>query len=231
MEKDTKKELVNTADLDKFKCICNECGRETTHKIVSSYNEEKVDYDDMGNGETSFLKNQIIECLGCETVSFRHESFDLDDCYYDDNGDCILNAIVNYYPKRSKKLKVIEYSKLPLNIQPIYKETILAVENKQNILAGIGMRAIIEAICKDLEVEEDKRDNLANKIDKLEKCSKISDAAKKQLHKLRELGNSSAHEAKAHSNTESLIEIIQHVLEGIYILPKINTEPNTFLSP
>ena len=107
---------------------------------------------------------------------------------------------------------------LPPNVQSIYQETILAIENEQNILAGIGVRALIETICKDLSAEGK---DLYNKINSLKEKSIVTKEGVDTLHKLRVLGNDAAHEVKRHNKQQlSLaIQIIEHMLDGTYIIP------------
>lgn len=107
---------------------------------------------------------------------------------------------------------------LPEAIQGIYTETILAIENEQDILAGIGIRAIVETICKDRKATGQ---TLFQQIDALKTQSIVTPDGAEILHKLRVLGNSAAHEVKAHNSAQlSLaIKIIRHMLEGTYIIP------------
>ena len=199
------------------KIVCKECCRETSHKIVTSYYEDGS--QDCGNGNTFdwSSRNQIIQCLGCESVSFRVISSNSEDYDFDENGFSYYST-EKYYPARTEGLKGISVYLLPDSVQAIYQETILAIENEQNILAGIGIRALIETICKDKLA---KGKNLYEKIDDLKEQSILTKEGAETLHKLRILGNDAAHEVKSH-NTDQLslaIQIIEHMLEGTYIIP------------
>jgi hypothetical protein len=107
---------------------------------------------------------------------------------------------------------------LPSLIQVIYEETILAIENEQNVLAGIGVRALVETVCKDNEAAGD---NLYQKIDSLREKAIVTPMGAEALHKLRVLGNSAAHEVKSHNRQQLYLalEIIEHMLDGTYIIP------------
>ena len=203
---------------ESHRLVCKECSRETSHSVVSSYLEKGN--EDCGAGqEVSWeSRNQIIQCLGCEVVSFRIVSIFSEDIDYGHNGEMTLNETVKYYPGWSEGLKAINSYLLPPKVQCIYKETILAIENEQNVLAGIGIRALIETICKDLDA---KGKNLFEKIDNLKEKSILTKEGVETLHKLRVLGNDAAHEVKEHNKQQLLvaIQIIEHMLDGTYIIP------------
>lgn len=135
-----------------YKIACKECSRETSHTIVASYKETGCEDCGGGNSVDWVSQSQIIQCLGCETVSFREVSTCSEDVDYDESG-MYYPETIRYYPGRTEGLKAINVYLLPVKIQSIYQETILAIENEQNVLAGIGMRALIETICKDQQAE------------------------------------------------------------------------------
>nr|WP_272891834.1 DUF4145 domain-containing protein [Stutzerimonas stutzeri] len=76
-------------------------------------------------------------------------------------------------------MKAIDSYLLPSNVQEIYQETIFAIEHEQNILAGIGVRALIETICKDLNAEGK---DLYHKINSLQEKSIVTKERVETLH-------------------------------------------------
>lgn len=201
----------------KHRFICRECSKETVHVIVAAYIENGSEDCGGGNGVDWQKVDQIIQCQGCESVSFRVISTNSEDYEWDPEG-MIYNESVIYYPGRSAGLKAIDSYLLPQDVQGIYQETVLAIENEQNILAGIGIRVLIETICKDLNA---KGANLHDKINSLREKAIVTPEGVATLHKLRVLGNDAAHEVKKHTSTQlSLaIQIIEHMLDGTYIIP------------
>ncbi|MCI5122598.1 MAG: DUF4145 domain-containing protein, partial [Candidatus Electrothrix sp. AUS4] len=213
MNEVTKKFTIAQGDDKKHRLVCRECGRDTLHSIICSYDENSS-----VNSVDWHRKNQIIQCLGCETVSFRTVSTFSEDVEYDYTGDPYWPETIKYYPGRAEGLKSIDSYLLPYSIQQIYKETILSIENEQYILAGIGIRAIVETICKDLNADGR---NLYEKIDSLKNKSIVTTEGAAILHKLRVLGNDAAHEVKAHNSRqlELAMQIIEHMLDGTYVIP------------
>lgn len=201
----------------KMKLPCKKCSSETSHSVVSSYLESGSEDVGGGNSVDWTERNQIVQCLGCDSVSFRVCSTCSEDCDYDESGS-YLNETIKFYPGRTEGLKAINSYLLPDNVRSIYEETILAIENEQNVLAGIGVRALIETICKDLEVHGKA---LYDRINALQDKGVVTSEGITTLHKLRVLGNDAAHEVKTHSTQQlSLaVQIIEHMLDGTYIIP------------
>ncbi|MCS6135976.1 DUF4145 domain-containing protein [Shewanella baltica] len=220
MGKITKKYKLEETSDEKFKFICNECARETSHVVVASYHESG--FDDAGNNCYADWdeRNQIIQCQGCDTISFRVELTHSEDSDYSYEHDThIRNIRENYFPNRTHQLREINTFLLPINVKEIYQETTSAISNGLFILAGIGVRALIEAVCKE---QKAKGGNLYDKIDSLYKMSVVTKEGSETLQKLRNLGNKAAHEVKPQSEEQlyTAMQIIDHMLEGTYIIPK-----------
>lgn len=203
-------------------CICRECDKETLHHIIFSYDENgRQDYGN--NNEVSWLiRNEIIQCLGCETVSFRTVQTDSEsvEYYYKPDGTTGVDncETIKYYPARMAAGNAIDAYMLPRKVHDIYIETGLAIESEQYVLAGIGIRAIVETICKDKKAEGK---SLYDQINSLVEMSIVTPEGADTLHKLRVLGNEAAHEVKSHNSQQLRLamEIIEHMLDGTYVIP------------
>lgn len=138
---------------------------------------------------------------------------------YDEDGNQTPLLKYTYYPSRMVGTGNYDISSLPPKVAAVYKETQQSVENKQNILAGIGIRALIESICIDQGI---RKGNLYERIDQLEERSITTKEGKECLHKLRGLGNDAAHEMKSHKTSELLIalKVLEHMLDGTYAIPE-----------
>ena len=88
------------------------------------------------------------------------------------------------------------------------------------ILAGIGLRAIVETVCKEKNASGS---NLYNKINDLVGQRVVTPVDADILHKVRTLGNSSAHEVKPHTTTQLSLAmgVLENMLKAVYILPKL----------
>lgn len=71
---------VLTVELDKLqKYPCRVCNLETQHKTVACLTENGSEDCGGGHGVDWSEDNQIIQCLGCEEVSFRVRSTNSED--------------------------------------------------------------------------------------------------------------------------------------------------------
>ena len=200
------------------KIECRQCCRETNHKIISSYVEEGADERDSRNHYYWTSSSQIIQCVGCDLVSFRTIATNSEDFEYEVDGRYPYET-VKFYPGRSTGLKGIDRNFVPYRIAQLYQEAKTAVENDLSIIGGIGVRAILDAVCKEVNAAGE---NLYQQIDDLHKKSLITKEGAAALHKIRLLGNKAAHEAEAHSRDQLLLalEIVEYILTGTYVMPE-----------
>jgi hypothetical protein len=84
------------------------------------------------------------------------------------------------------------------------------------ILTGIGIRAILETICKD----KGTKGKLVTQIGQLYTKGVLSKNGADLLHKLRILGNASAHDIKPHGTFQlSLaLDVLDNLLLNVYVL-------------
>ena len=207
-----------TMDHPTEKFPCKKCCLKSNHSVVATYTERGT--EDCGGGNTFdwTVCNQIIQCLGCEDISFRVESSNSEEWDHDPCGEPYWIATVTYYPGRVVGSKIIDHISLPLDIDDIYQEARIALDNDLLILSGIGIRAILDTICSDVKA---KGRNLEHKIDDLHARSLVTQEGVQTLHKIRVLGNDAAHRGKAPSKRQLLLalEVIEHILVGTYIIP------------
>lgn len=195
---------------------CPNCQQYTNHSIIAK-RETNSSYDDCHWA----IKYYMIKCLGCESYSFKIESHDYESFYCDEYGGYqhpITEQTSPPYLENHKKLQETYY--LPRQIKKVYIETLTAIKSGCYLLAGVGFRAIIEAVCIDKKIAGR---NLNNKINSLSKLRLITEKESERLHAVRFLGNDSAHEM-AEPKIDVLyvvLEIIEHLLKNIYIIDKV----------
>ena len=82
----------------------------------------------------------------------------------------------------------------------------------------MGIRALVETICKDKQA---KGKDLFNKINDLVTIGVLTSDGATILHKIRTLGNDAAHEVKPHKfeQLSLAMDVCEHLLQGVYILP------------
>ncbi len=212
-----KKNLTfNKTKGDSMQLPCIRCNGQTWHEVMISA--------DISGEETSwdyyYRENyQVVMCQGCEELSFRKNESNSEDTFVDEEDGSVLSIDhPELYPSRiAGRPKLRHYEYLPFDVKSIYGETHQALCNGQLILAGIGIRALVETICKEKEAEGRV---LEQKIDNLVILGVLTRDGAEILHSLRILGNESAHEVKPHSEEtlDSAMEVVEHLLKGVYIL-------------
>lgn len=210
---------ASTGDGKEIHLECYDCHRETVHQIVRSV-EYTEHYIDGTFTVDSWSEYQIIECRGCQSVGFREThanelEFDTDP----ETGHSVPNREETLFPHRlAGRGEVDSMWTLPEDIKSIYRETLSAIRSSLTVLAGIGLRAIIETVCKEREATGA---NLERRIDALVIQGVLTREGAEVLHGLRILGNQAAHEVRPHS-LETLnvaMDVVDHLLMGVYIIP------------
>jgi len=202
--------------MEKF--FCRKCQGIRNHKILFEKNLR-------GNDDEGFFQwideYKVIECQGCDSISFLNLYGDTEMYYTNDYGEqeYHFNKIIYpYYLESGNELKYKHY--LPKNIKEIYIETISALKADAYILTAGGLRAIIEALCNHLKI---KNDSLSNRIDLLHKKGHLTLSESKRLHSIRFIGNDALHEIEKPKKKHLylLLDIINHLLSNLFINDKI----------
>ncbi|WDJ96666.1 DUF4145 domain-containing protein [Xanthomonas campestris pv. incanae] len=206
------------SEVKKARYHCNACRGDTQHQILTQVNSE----DSWSDGRNSVdwpSRLKTLICLGCESLSFVRETTSSEDWDHDDQGNVVHPIIIERYPERTERLKMNDSHLLPLKLGNIYEETLGAYNRNLPLLGAIGIRGIIETICRDRSVKGDK---LYGKIDSLIPMGLLTSEHAKILHKLRSLGNTAAHEAEPPSQRHLglAIDVCEHLLQGVYVIPE-----------
>lgn len=190
---------------------CSSCDRETWHDImfkhVDSEHEYRID-----------MEYYVVRCKGCRTVSFRKAVYDYEAAYPIAEDEWKVPEEIDVYPRVLIGHKELaDLWDVPNPVRAVYLQSLRAIRDEANILAGIGLRATIEAICNERNIIGR---TLDKRIDSLMKTGLISQKDAERLHAIRFLGNDAAHEVR-HSSSKSILialRIIEHLLVNIYIL-------------
>lgn len=192
---------------------CRSCAVRTRHEIlfehVSHNNHDYVNERDTW---------QIIQCLGCLTIGSRHKFEDFDDVEEDSDGKVTHATTIRAYRRVLSNHRGLSASYyLPPVIKKVYEQTLRSLGEQANVLASIGLRACIEAVCNELKIAAA---SLEKRIDLLFKAGHVSNGDKKRLHAIRFLGNDAAHEIREPDPIEIRIalEIVEHLLNTVFIL-------------
>lgn len=199
------------------KYFCRNCKGIRNHQELHKVEKRGGDDEDYFQWISKFI---IIECLGCETISFLKIYGDTDMLTHDEYGYQDYYFENTIYPSYLDQVSELNYqSYIPESIRIIYKETINAYKANAYILTAGGLRAIIEAICNHLKI---KKGNLAERIDILHNKGHLTQSESKRLHTIRFLGNDALHEIEKPNKKHLVIlfEIVNHLLANLFINDK-----------
>ncbi|MET4599889.1 DUF4145 domain-containing protein [Stenotrophomonas sp. 2694] len=212
--------FINSTCDEVHNIACSTCSGKTTHHVKASY-DQRTEFDSR-HGSVSFHSDfQIVQCQGCSTISFREAHSNSEDWELNDDDEPSSVVVESLYPSRVEGIKGLgdDVRWLSSTVNLIYSETLQAMASNSPVLAGIGLRALLEMVCKEKSaVGKD----LFHKIDSLVEVRVLTPASAAVLHKIRTLGNSAAHEAKPHTPKQLglALSIVEHLLLEVYILPK-----------
>lgn len=213
-------EEINKTQGDEEKLPCVKCDGKTCHNVLLSFDQRGDDEHESGGVFSWDAHHQIVQCQGCKTISFRQCSSNSEEYEQSDEG-YVPVVFETLYPSRVVGRKGLneDVRYLPTTVQRIYTETLHTLNNQSPVLAGIGLRALVETVCKEKNAEGE---DLMKKIDDLIVKGILTSDGARTLHKIRTLGNAAAHEVIPH-NEEQLgmaLNVIEHLLKDVYILPR-----------
>lgn len=160
----------------------------------------------------------VIQCRGCENTSFRYVFRDYEVAFPISNHEWDVPETIETYPKFIKgHHELVGTNYVPDIVREVYEESLTAIQEGAGILAGLGLRGTIEAICNNREISGR---NLETRISRLATQGLISQKDAERLHAIRFLGNDAAHDIKKPSDNQIdiALKIIEHLITTVYIL-------------
>ena len=210
---------------DQPRIFCNTCRQPNRYDITRTF-EQVVD-------DGQIVQWQIIQCRGCESVSFLEKRQIHDETLLPVSSEQV-------YPPRTIR-PVKQFDGIPEKLDQIYKEMIGAFNSKSYILCAGGLRALAEGVCAGQNIKDGpirKKDtgeyvldpdtqgvkrgkSLGCKIEELAERHLLTEHQARALHQHRYLGNSALHELEIPGNEtlDLAISIIEHAMDTLYNIP------------
>ena len=243
MGKVTETVSFNKSQGEKFKAFCATCRAETNHVAVQTVDvdgDEVIRYGPDENDQDAIQwsnRYQVIQCMGCDTFSFRHRAWFSEAEEYYGPDDISDGSTVWLYPQRGKDvLNAKDFYNAPKNLRAVYKEVITCFNSDAPVLCAAGLRTAIEGLCAahgvsdgpveivkaDGSIETRRRDNLEGKIGGLSERGLLTKSNAQILHEHRYMGNDAVHELSRPSDSDLkvAIEIVEHMFESLYEIPE-----------
>jgi hypothetical protein len=240
--------MVETKEKLAKKVYCSLCKRKTNHGVLKHHRE----FNDDPRIDIPYQDDYYISvCLGCDNVNFVNVYHDQNMVTYDPYEEEYENFedVKVYPPEPVQDIDIFnshkekKFNNLPTIIKVLYKEVVKSYNTNLSLLSAIGLRMIVEGVCKDLGIkngyimdeitgskkvdengEEIRSSKLVGQINGMIEKGVIVQSQSRILHQIRELGNQTAHELKRPNDRtlSSGIEIIESILHIIYELDQFN---------
>ena len=235
------REEVLTTD-EKIAVFCNRCNHNTNHAIKTDFLQTEYLPADETDGKTygelvfAYYHNQVLACMGCDTVVFRTletgaytEKMDETPTRYWDEATKSYQEMLRWryidierlYPERNENVKNIKsFVSLPSHFKNLYREIIDSYNYNLVFASSAGVRAFVEALCNHMGCTPSL--TLQERIKELSKSRKLSIKTAESLQTHRFIGNRALHQLETPSKEELsiLIDILEHVLSELFEIPE-----------
>lgn len=196
------------------KVQCGRCAGITSHEVLAGIDT----HDASDDGDIQVWTDYwVIRCRGCEETSFLRRTH----CTEDQPDE---EPQVTLFPPRlgGRVPQSTAWHEVPVPVRRVHAETVIALASGQPVLAGIGIRLLVESVCADKKASGY---GLAKQIENLVVKGVLTRDGADILHRTRVLGNSSAHGAVAATDEQLLaaMEVAEYLIHGVYTLPAIAT--------
>jgi len=193
---------------------CNNCGIATNHILRARYSttihvHHGLESDDGSEGDVHGKEGRYSTwmCAGCNSVTFQYSYMEeVQDGYYDEN--------IAFFPTLEVRSKY--FRNLNTKLSSLYSEVFACFQKGSLLLCTIGLRALIEGVCRDKGLTEGNLEDKVNGLVRFLPSLNIIET----LHALRFAGNDAAHELEALSREDAglAIEIVEDLLNYLYDL-------------
>lgn len=200
---------------------CARCLAHTRHKVIASRNIT-IEVDSPDYSKFDLDDYEIIQCEGCQQISFRHVHRDSEEWAPGEAAEGELIEFVSIYPPRTiRRSGLGEAIELPAPIRGLYQEMAFAFEAGLIHLVALALNPILEAVFEDLEVEGKV---LYEQINAARQSGLLLESEAEALHKMRQIRNAADHEAEQprKDSINAALEITERLLSRLYQAPMLN---------
>ncbi|PAK33834.1 hypothetical protein CHI08_25980, partial [Peribacillus simplex] len=140
----------------KERVYCSKCKQKTNHLIIYTHTEKSNNNDEIQWQE----QHHVVQCAGCDTKAFVKQYGDEDTWVYRGE-ERVWTDVFTVYPEEPISeplpyywLEKKEFRNVPETINQLYLQIIDVYNKGYLLLATIGIRTIIEAICLDVGIKQ-----------------------------------------------------------------------------
>jgi hypothetical protein len=209
---------VITDPVVKHRLQCLRCDGRTLHRVLTAVHE----HGEHAAGDVRWWSQyEIVQCQGCESVSFRQDTQNTESYSINESDQMVLDHHEDLFPRRlggRRELPDPQY--LPSAIQTVYRETHAALAAQLRLLAGIGIRALVEAVCRE---KGSMGRTLDDKVGSLVTAGLLTAAGAQILQGTKLLSSKNTHEQQPlpMDLLSAAMEVVEHLLRSVYVLPRM----------
>jgi hypothetical protein len=195
------------------KSHCNTCAQTTNHTVLAAKDIYGSTYDE-GYGEIGWTNSyELLECRGCESISFRHTY-----CF-----DPTDETEVTIYPPPTNRRPPAWQVSLPADVQQLLREVYSALAAESRSLAMMGARALVDMV---LLKNVGDLGSFPEKLAAAEKAGLIGRKNRDILATALDAGSAAAHRGYRASSVDvaAVMDIVENLLQAIYHLGSLADE-------
>ena len=201
------------------KVHCNRCGIDTEHTVAHEEDRSVSEQIDKDTVVTAYSWYRLITCNGCKSVSMEHMRGHSED-WDPETGP---SYSMEYFPPRTfrRAPQWLSDGKIPEYIRRSLEDLYVALQNKLNVLAGIGIRALLESLM--VKTVGDKG-RFAENLKALGSAGHVSRGQYELLESTLEIGHAAMHRNFVPPD-EALVacmDVTEHVIQSIYVFPRLS---------
>jgi hypothetical protein len=193
------------------KIFCNTCKTSTNHALRARYAVRRHDYWEDDESVMHGYRYSLWSCAGCDEVTLQWEmgADETDEGF----GENLIGE--GYFPTRQRDLILPEvFKNLNREMSELYNEVVTCFNEGCLLLCTIGLRTLIEGVCKDKGLKDGNLEHKVKGLIRLLPSLNMIEA----LHALRDFGNFATHELKALSRDDAriAIQVMEDLLNYFY---------------
>lgn len=202
-----------------LRSYCRRCGGERNHLALG---EKVINWtDDYVDGGDAWY---IVQCRGCDTVTFRHESWFSEDIEMTEEGPVPKVKVDLYPPAPLRKMPewnhhfVLDFTQSDRWIFNLHEDIYRALGLRAYSLAAMGLRAIADHIVTSRAGD---RGSFKDKLERMRDGGLFTAKQLEVIFAAFDAGSASAHRGYEPSEEDALtqLDIVESLMEQFYIIP------------
>lgn len=187
---------------------CNNCGRETQHKIIHTEEYEVENKEDV----TLARKKDVLSCRGCKEFIIREES----SIVFLGN----KNTQISYSPPRLWRQPptwLVELGKIDPDLKGLLEEVYSAANDRQPRLLSMGIRAVLDRLM--ILVLNSDVGNFKNKLDKMVSEGNLTQNQSENIKIVIDAGSASSHRGfnPPRELREEMVIVMENLVREYYV--------------